>query len=527
MNLATSAFSKLKLHLAGWRTWELNPVVVKELRQAVRSWSVTGMLLLFLAVLFCTALTFLVTQSLEFGANQRLGAQIFQVFTAILTGASLIFIPLYVGVRLAAERQDSNLDLLYITTLTPSRIIRGKFLCGAYMIVLFFSASMPFMAFTNLLRGVDLPTVAFILVYLFLVICIAIQVAIFIACLPISKWFKILIGLAGVAGMIPTTAGLTYSFYSMMQSGIGSMMIGTPFWTVFFTVSGCVVAAVVLLYFLSVGLISPLSANRALPIRAYITFIWIVGGLVSARWVFKARDAGPVVGWCVATLIVMAFALAVVVSNQDQLSLRVKRSIPSNGLARLFAFLFFNGAAGGLVWTLLISAGTFAFAAFVVWNLPTWLPGARTLTGQNREEFASMLTATILYGFAYALTALFIHRQFLARRPAKLAGIFAILLPGVWALIPNIALFFGNRLSFRSLEATQLGSLINVYIVRDADQRLAHVICAGLWFGLMLILNSRWFIRQWREFRPLDKLAAVPQVQQAVPPTIPTQPSAL
>src|SRR5215213_1476761 len=163
--------AKLKSHFANWRGWELNPVVVKELRQSVRSWAVTGTLLLFLIVLFCAALAFLISQSFQVGVNRRIGAEIFSTFTVILTGASLLFIPLYVGVRLAAERQESNLDLLYISTLTPERIIRGKFLCGAYMTVLFFSACMPFMAFTNLLRGVDLPTVVFILLCLFVVVC--------------------------------------------------------------------------------------------------------------------------------------------------------------------------------------------------------------------------------------------------------------------------------------------------------------------------------------------------------------------
>ena len=84
----------------------------------------------------------------------------------ILAGASVFFIPLYVGIRVAVERQENNPDLLYVSTLSPARIIRGKFLCGAYMALLFFSACMPFMAFTNLLRGVDLPTVFFILFYL-------------------------------------------------------------------------------------------------------------------------------------------------------------------------------------------------------------------------------------------------------------------------------------------------------------------------------------------------------------------------
>ena len=91
----------------------------------------------------------------------------FSAFMVILAGASIFFIPLYIGVRVAAERQENNPDLLYVSTLSPARIIWGKFLCGAYMALLFFSACMPFMAFTNLLRGVDLPTVFFILFFLF------------------------------------------------------------------------------------------------------------------------------------------------------------------------------------------------------------------------------------------------------------------------------------------------------------------------------------------------------------------------
>ena len=43
--------ASIKSHFTNWREWELNPIVIKELRQAVRSWAVTGMLLLFLTVL--------------------------------------------------------------------------------------------------------------------------------------------------------------------------------------------------------------------------------------------------------------------------------------------------------------------------------------------------------------------------------------------------------------------------------------------------------------------------------------------
>ena len=127
----------IRNHFTNWREWELNPIVVKELRQAVRSWAVTGMLLLFLIILFVVSVAFLVFQSFDVDPDVRLGGAMFSVFVCILAVASIFFIPLYVGVRVAAERLENNPDLFYISTLSPARIILGKFLCGAYMAVLF------------------------------------------------------------------------------------------------------------------------------------------------------------------------------------------------------------------------------------------------------------------------------------------------------------------------------------------------------------------------------------------------------
>ena len=57
--------SSLKSHFTNWRNWEMNPIVIKELRQGVRSWTVTGMLMLFLVVLFIASLGLLMTDSVE------------------------------------------------------------------------------------------------------------------------------------------------------------------------------------------------------------------------------------------------------------------------------------------------------------------------------------------------------------------------------------------------------------------------------------------------------------------------------
>lgn len=512
----TAYFSRLRQHLTNWRHWELNPVVVKELRQAVRSWAVTGTLLLFLLVLFCSAVIFFVTQSFDASTNQRMGAQIFATFSVILTGASLLFIPIYIGVRVAAERQESDLDLLYISTLSPARIIRGKFFCGAYVALLFFSACMPFMTFTNLLRGVDLPSVFFILLCLFLIVCCAVQAAIFLACLPISKLLKILLGIGSAIAMFWLVAILTIGISELMMQGVGSMMSNRGFWATFLTVCSIVFAAALLLHFLSIALISPMSANRALPVRIYMTIVWLMGAGISFGWALHQADARFIGPWAITTFVVFGVSLVVIVSNQDTLSVRVQRTIPERLPLRALAFLFYNGAAGGLVWAASIMGITF----FVLWMAISSHTFANTFVADDFHSILYSCAAAIFYTFDYALVGLFLHRKFLARRPAKLAGIFAVIVPAAWALLPVLFFFFLNRLSTRDLEHIQLGNLFNIFVVGLIPQKVQHMLFGGSWLILMIILNLRWFIRQVKNFQPLRRARPSAAAVDA-PPIIP------
>jgi hypothetical protein len=484
----------IKNHFINWRGWELNPIVIKELRQAVRSWAVTGMLLLFLTVLFITSLIFLVTQSFDVDVNMQLGGTMFSAFMVILAGASVFFIPLYVGIRVATERQENNPDLLYVSTLSPARIIRGKFLSGAYMALLFFSACMPFMAFTNLLRGVDLPTVFFILFYLFLVVCAANMVAIFFACLPMSRPFKILLAIYGFFQSFGLILPLVSVSFEMMRSGVGAMMSGRDFWIGALSYVGIGLAIAGLFFALSVALISPPSSNRALPMRIYLTVIWLLGGLLSFGWVVQTGEAGRMFAWTYPTFVVMMFALLVTISNSDEISLRVRRTIPKSGLKRALAFVFFNGAAGGLLWAVLILVATY----FVTKEVTLLFPKSMTPSDEGRHWFAT----TTAYAFAYALAALFIHRKFLPKRPPKLAGVLAVLLAGAWAIVPSIILFFLNQLSWKSVEGLQLGNIFNVFSLRDDDQRLYHLYFAFGWLLVMMVINAKWFLQQVKKFRP-------------------------
>jgi hypothetical protein len=490
------SLAALKSHFANWREWEFNPIVIKELRQAVRSWAVTGMLLLFLIVLFITSLVFLVGQSFKVDENMQLGGAMFSAFVVILAGASGLFIPLYVGVRVAVERQENNPDLLYVSTLSPFRIVLGKFLCGAYMAVLFFSACMPFMAFTNLLRGVDLPTVFLILAFLFLVVCAANMIAIFLACLPLSRPFKFLFVIYGLFQSAGIVGSLILNSLMMMRSGVGAMFAAKTFWINVATVGGIGVAVTGLFFTLTVALVSPPSANRALPVRIYLTMLWLLGGLLAFGWVIKTGDGNLMFVWAFPSFIVMMIALLVVISNSDQLSLRVRRLIPQAGWKRALAFVFYNGAAGGLVWV----AGLLTVTILIALEIDALFPKASTPITTSGTWFA----ATAAYAFAYALTALLIHRKFFPHRPPKIAGVLAVLLAGGWAVVPSVALFFLNRLSWKSVEGLQLGNMFNVTSLRDDDQRIYHLYFAVGWLLIMLVINAKWFARQLRNFRPIS-----------------------
>src|ERR1035438_681819 len=277
----------------------------------------------------------------------QMGAAMVSAFLVILAGASVLFIPLFTGVRVASERQENNHDLLYVTTLSPARIIVGKFLCSAYIALLFFSACMPFMVFTNLLRGVDLPTVFFILAFLFLGVCAANMIAIFLACLPMSRPFKFLFVIGGFISSFFIIGSMIGSSFLFMRSGVGAMMSERNFWIGAATAAAVGLMAIGLFFFLSVALISPASANRALPVRLYLTALWLLGGLLCFSWIMRAGRAELMNAWLFFTFVMALFALLVTISNADQLSLRVRRTIPRPGLKRIFAFLFFNGAAGG------------------------------------------------------------------------------------------------------------------------------------------------------------------------------------
>jgi len=245
--------SRFKNWIASWRDWEWNPVVLKELRQAARNRMLLNILLIALALLFLVFLFFLLRNDLLPIGNQPLGRPVFSALLSIQAAISILFVPAYIGVRLALERRESDLDLMFVTALTPAQIIRGKLLCGAYLVAMFMSVAAPFMEFTTLLRGVDLPTVILILLSLYAVGCLAVQAAILFACLPVRTFVKVISGLVLAALLLAAFGGVMRMFLNLL--GTGSGVANLNFWIGFAMFLLLILAAIRILFSMSANLI--------------------------------------------------------------------------------------------------------------------------------------------------------------------------------------------------------------------------------------------------------------------------------
>ena len=514
--------------LKNWRTWEPNPIVVKELRQAVRSWAVTGMLLGFLVVLFLVTVGFLLGQSFHISPNQALGREIFQFFLPVLSLVGFVFIPVYVGGRLTAERQDGNVDMLYITTLSAARIIRGKLLCGIYLLVLFFSVCAPFMVFTNLLRGIDLPTVFVLLVVAFLLSVLSLQTAIFLSCLPASTGLKLLVGLPAGGFMMALVGMMTAMSMEMMREGIGSRLGTWIFWGPALSATFIGLLLFGFMHLAAIALVSPASANRAFPLRSYATGVWLLTLLLTVGWAAWGGTLEPIAAWTSFATGILIAALLISVSEGDEQSARIRRTIPESGPKRALAFFFYSGSAGGLAWTFLLAVATALWASL---SLDVKLLDSLSMAWSGRAasarsfgafsgELEMTLSTLFLYALAYCLYGLFIHRRFQPHRPAIFAGLCSIALPALWAIVPNLVLFFLNKLSWDALQERQLGNIFNIIAMKDRSFTLDHQMCALVMVVIGVGLNFRWFLAQRRAFVPLVREAAAVPPATATPPPL-------
>lgn len=479
----------------------INPIAVKEMRQAVKGRILTWMLTLFLLAQL-VVMGFGVLLNEYSGEDMNAGPIMLSFLLMTLLVVCLLFLPAIFGLRLSAERVRQKMDLLFITDMSPYSIILGKTLAGAVLTGLLFSTSMPFLTLTYLLRGIDLPSIFIMMGLNFAVVILTIQGALLLASLPggiISMGIRFLFGLGGAIFVLSMMGSISFG---LLSSGVGSLLGTWDFWAPALTVMGFIMLAMGLLYILTAVMISPPSSNRALAVRLYLFFIWCGCTLCAVLWFLKIRSHEIFVVWVVGMMSLFSIVFVISLSERHVYGPRMRRRIPRSRLLRIPLFLLYSGSGGGVLFSLLMIGLTMAgfYLVFKAGSaIPTFL-----------EDIHHMALSQCLYLICYGFTALILRRLFFPKQASnQITVMIAFVLLAVGSLAPFLfAWFFIYHDIDKISEFWFLGNPLVVLMEKDMLE--FTLMFTGIWALTALGLNVPWFAAQMRNFKPIPVTEQIP-----------------
>lgn len=444
-----------------WVEDRINPVALRESRQLVRNRFALGIMMVFLFIMVVASAIYVVAMGSSVNGSFSHGKNLFNILYYILGYAVVLFLPLHTALPFLAQRQSNDMDLLFTSTIPPRSIIWGKMASAAWMAVLLFSVSMPFMMLTVLLRGIGLFEVCLFLILLMGLGLLATMGFLLLVCLPTNRMFMIVLCI-GYSFFLLTFPGITAT---LQLQGLEAKVVGG-----FLFGSASMMA---ILGALATALVAPAVSNRALGVRITLTACWLAAGI--GIWLFYT---GGKEFWAVVSMIGVIIALITSSSDPSTMSRRIARSVPRNRFLRILAFPFFYGPVNGWVWC--------------------WIIGFTTLySNQNsQDEFKALL----LYGTAYTLLAVFIRRKTFVGRFCleKYTWALVIFFGALGSILPLLANFVVNP----NEDPKLLWHMGNPFAALDSDPEM-HVAFAACACGILLILNLRWILRQFAAFRPV------------------------
>jgi hypothetical protein len=465
------------IHLADFVTDRLNPILVKETRQALKSrqFIITFMLLLTVAWLISVFGIVWFGPAIEYGAAGRV---FFVAYFYVIGFASLFVVPFGSFRSMLNERDQNTYELLSISTLSPRQIVNGKLLSSMVQVFIYYSAIAPFIAFTSLLQGFDLAMVTLFLVMGLLWSVFVSMVALMLSTLSSSRQWQA-INTIGMIGLLLWQMGVAFAISAEAFSGsipfdseefwwgLGSMLLGV----------GC---NFLLAQQIAISRLTFESDNRSSGIRIICTLqFWLLWGGVWAfayRYGATAVDEGTI-AVCAVMSVLHWFVSGLFFSTEpEHVSRRVRRDVSRLGAIR---FLFAPWLPGGRRGLLLLTIHLLALA--VIGRLDAWPAWVH-----------DMVTAATLYVFIYVGIGAIVGRlgQMVSPefRPAH-ARVLTILMGALAMIAPYLPAAFGFT---RWSNAYSLGEVTNpgrilMLISETASVRGAHH--SPMVYDILLVLE--------------------------------------
>jgi len=349
----------------------LNPILVKESRQALKS---KQFVVTFSLVLICAwAWSLLGIALLSPGVRYAPGGGfMLSGYFTVLVVPVLLIVPFSAFRSLAIEREDGTFELLSITSLSAWKIVTGKLGSAVMQMLAYFSALAPCIAFTYMLRGVDIVSIAFLLGYTFVGSVVLSAFGLAVGTVSRVRHWQSVLSVFLLLFLLIVTFYWCVAFLALVTSGQANAFDGVDSWLAQLSIVSFCLSYMVLFVVISAAQISFLSDNRSTRIRLVLLlqhFMWI--GWMIFFWLRWDDDGVPYVT-VIAAGIHWTLVGALMTGEQGVLSERVKRSLPQSVLGRM-AFTWLNPGPGtGYVFTvanLVVLSVTFVVVADVATSL--------------------------------------------------------------------------------------------------------------------------------------------------------------
>ncbi len=477
-----------------------NPIVVKEVRQALKSRQFVGTFLLLLLAAWAGSIfgVSYLGESIDYGSP---AATFYAGFLLALCVATLVIVPFSAFRSIVEERTETTLELLQITALSPVQIVRGKTLSAMVQVLVYYCAIAPFIAFTALLPGFDVVHVAFSLVMLLITaLCFS------MATLAIGAHARKATAqaLASLLVILMAFGGMMAFFSIMTAAGEGIRFDEPETWWVLtlFVFLGLSTG-----YICEQGAVAQLtfdSDNRSTRIRLAVGGQWLLCWIGLLTFLIVRLRPSMTSDGSTAILTLTASYITLVgllfVSEPDSLSRRVSRGLPRSRALRVLWAPILPGGARGLHYALV---SLVMLGLFVTVLIPQ-LTATNMLKDRQTTRYAIALAA---YSLIYLGAGTYLAR--LLRRVMQTVYSFNVLLVlGLANLLLIVAAEVIHFLSCAPVPTPQLIDVVNPVVtlraIADADRGSVDAIAclvmvaavaiavnvSALWRGVRDIVND-------------------------------------
>jgi hypothetical protein len=394
-----------------WSRWSdfLNPILVREVQQAIKGRVFMLMVVVALAISVVIAIAVAGDQS----SGLQSGRNVFDAGLATLVPLLIFVVPMQAYQSMRMELRAGIVEQLLLSELRPHRIVMGKLAAAMVQFALYVSVMSPLLATSYLLRGVDLPTIGLSLMFA-LVFCVA--ATSFAISSAAQGALPSMQGLANLA----VAVGLGMASFAL----VGFVLSGECSRSLSWLLSSSEFAGVTSLIVLGCGTSAVMSAliaqtflahgfeNRSTSFRVFLlacvglAFAWMFTFVPSTRW-----DQTVIVVVTFLLLLGAGFGVFMVTEQRD-LSPRVRAHVPAAPFLALLAIPFLPGRDRGM-WCLLLY---FALVAAIA--VPLWPSISTTGFARYGQGTVNMDVMIVSYTVLYAS----LGRWLRTRMPASVAG---------------------------------------------------------------------------------------------------------